>query len=229
MCVCLVTQSCPILWDPMNCSPPSSSFHRISQARILEWVAISFSRGSSPPGDQTPYLPETLRGLKHILCAPGPRDPTETETELCLGVSWGGTGQQWPATGAGALGAAGLGMAQALLEEVTINPTIELLELTQDWGNRLLEGTNRTLCAPELRRKEQWPHKRLTQTCPWGSRSLRPRRGLVVACCRAGGTEGKSVCLEPFEGGYLHYLHYSLASGQIAGKEHSPSLQQKID
>ena len=46
-------------------------------------------------------------------------------------------------------------MAQALLEEVTINPTIELLELTQDWGNRLLEGTNRTLCAPELRRKEQ--------------------------------------------------------------------------
>ena len=44
--------------------------------------------------------------------------------------------------------AAGLGMAQALLEEVTINPTIELLELTQDWGNRLLEGTNRTLCAP---------------------------------------------------------------------------------
>ena len=50
-----------------------------------------------------------------------------------------------------------------------------------------------------------------------------------VACCRAGGTEGKSVCLEPFEGGYLHYLHHSLASGQIAGKEHSPSLQQKID
>ena len=53
------------------------------------------------------------------------------------------------------MGAADLGMAYALLEEVTINPTIELPELTQDWGNRLLEGTNKTLCAPGPRRKEQ--------------------------------------------------------------------------
>ena len=37
------------------------------------------------------------------LCTPGPRDPTETETELCLSVSCGGMGQQWPAAGAGAL------------------------------------------------------------------------------------------------------------------------------
>ena len=44
---CLVTQSHPTL-----CSPPGSSFHGISQARILEWVAISFSRGSSQPRDQ---------------------------------------------------------------------------------------------------------------------------------------------------------------------------------
>ena len=52
-----------------------------------------------------------LRGLKQTLCTPGPRDPTETETELCLSVSCGGTGQQWTATGAGALGAAALDMA----------------------------------------------------------------------------------------------------------------------
>ena len=38
-------------------------------------------------------------------------------------------------------------MAQALLEEVTINLTIELPELTQDWGNRLLEGTQNLLCT----------------------------------------------------------------------------------
>ena len=38
--------------DPINCSPPGSSIHGISQARILEWVAISFSRGSSWPGDE---------------------------------------------------------------------------------------------------------------------------------------------------------------------------------
>ena len=39
------------------------------------------------------------------------RDPTGTETELCLGVFWGGIGQQWPAVEAGALGAVDLGMA----------------------------------------------------------------------------------------------------------------------
>ena len=42
-----ITQSCPALCDPVDCSPPGSSVHRILQARILEWVAISFSRGSS--------------------------------------------------------------------------------------------------------------------------------------------------------------------------------------
>ena len=41
-----VTQSCPTLCDPMDCSLPDS-IHEIFQARILEWVAISFSRGSS--------------------------------------------------------------------------------------------------------------------------------------------------------------------------------------
>ena len=49
----LVTQSCPTLCDPMNCSPPGSSVHGILQARILEWVAIAFSRGSSRPRDGT--------------------------------------------------------------------------------------------------------------------------------------------------------------------------------
>ena len=45
-CLC-VSQSCLTLCDPMDCSPPGSSVHGILQARILEWVAISFSRGSS--------------------------------------------------------------------------------------------------------------------------------------------------------------------------------------
>ena len=45
----LVTQLCPILCDPMDCNPPGSSVHGILQARILKWVAISFSRGSSGP------------------------------------------------------------------------------------------------------------------------------------------------------------------------------------
>ena len=48
-----VAQSCPTLCDPVDCSPPGSSAHGILQARVLEWVAISFSRGSSRPRDQT--------------------------------------------------------------------------------------------------------------------------------------------------------------------------------
>ena len=46
----LVTQSCPSLCDPTDCSPPGPSVHGILQARILEWAAISSSRGSSHPG-----------------------------------------------------------------------------------------------------------------------------------------------------------------------------------
>ena len=47
----LVAQLCPALCNPMDCSLPGSSVYRILQARILEWVAISFSRGGLPnPG-----------------------------------------------------------------------------------------------------------------------------------------------------------------------------------
>ena len=48
-----VAQLCPTVCNPMNCSLPGSSVHGIFQARILEWVAISFSRGSSQPRDRT--------------------------------------------------------------------------------------------------------------------------------------------------------------------------------
>ena len=48
-----VAQSCPTLCDPVDCSPLGFSIHGILQARILEWVAISFSRGSSWSRDQT--------------------------------------------------------------------------------------------------------------------------------------------------------------------------------
>ena len=52
--------------------------------------------------------------LKQTLCTPGPRDPTETEPEFCLSVSCRGMGQQWTATGAGALSAVDMGMASPL-------------------------------------------------------------------------------------------------------------------
>ena len=50
----LITQSCLTLCNPMDYRLSGSSFHGILQARILEWVAISFSRGSSQPRDRTP-------------------------------------------------------------------------------------------------------------------------------------------------------------------------------
>ena len=54
VCVCvLVTQSRPTFCGHMDCSLPGSSVHRILQARILEWFAIPFSRGSSQSRDRT--------------------------------------------------------------------------------------------------------------------------------------------------------------------------------
>ena len=56
---CSVAQLCGILCDPMDCSPPGSSVHGISQSRILEWLAIPSSRGSCQPRTE----PASLRPL----------------------------------------------------------------------------------------------------------------------------------------------------------------------
>ena len=53
LCVCLVAQSCLPRCNPVDCSPPGSSVPGILQARILEWVAMPFSRGSCQPRNQT--------------------------------------------------------------------------------------------------------------------------------------------------------------------------------
>ena len=73
----LVPQSCPTLCDPMDCSPPGSSVHGLLQARILEWVAIPFSSGSSHPKDQTQV--SHIAGRFFTSEPPGkPRWPTGT-------------------------------------------------------------------------------------------------------------------------------------------------------
>ena len=61
-----VAQSCPTLCNPMDCSPPGSSVHGILQARIMEWVAISFSRGLSQPRDQTQV--SCIAGRRFTIC-----------------------------------------------------------------------------------------------------------------------------------------------------------------
>ena len=60
-----VAQLCLTLCDPVDCSPSSSSVHGILQARILEWVATSFSRGSSRPRDRTQV--SRIAGRRFIL------------------------------------------------------------------------------------------------------------------------------------------------------------------
>ena len=53
LCVCMPAQSCPTLYDPIDCGLPVSSVHGIFQARKLKWVAIFYYRGSSWPRDRT--------------------------------------------------------------------------------------------------------------------------------------------------------------------------------
>ena len=64
-------QSCLTLCDPLDCSPSDSSVHRILQERILEWVAMPSSRGSSRPGTEpssslAPALQEDFLQLRHL-------------------------------------------------------------------------------------------------------------------------------------------------------------------
>ena len=59
-------QSCLTLCDPIDGSSPGSSVHGIFQARVLEWVAISFSRGSSRPRDQTQVSRIVSKTLYHL-------------------------------------------------------------------------------------------------------------------------------------------------------------------
>ena len=71
--LCEDAQSCPTLCNPMDCSPPGSSVHGILQARVLEWVAISFSRSSS-----------WLRDRTRVSCTVGRRFTTWATREVPL-------------------------------------------------------------------------------------------------------------------------------------------------
>ena len=51
--LCCVAQSCLILCDPMDCSPPGSSVHGLLQVRVVKWVAFPFYRESSQPRERT--------------------------------------------------------------------------------------------------------------------------------------------------------------------------------
>ena len=64
----LVMQLCPTLCNPMDYSPPDSCVHGILQARILEWLAFSFSMGSSRPRDRTLLFHFSCSGRQILYC-----------------------------------------------------------------------------------------------------------------------------------------------------------------
>ena len=77
VCV-LVTQSCPTLCNPKNCSPPGSSVHGILQARMLEWVAIPFSKQRGNMLQTEPLM---------LLADCGPFSPKQGKNKWSLGAS----------------------------------------------------------------------------------------------------------------------------------------------
>ena len=83
-------QSCPTLCDTMHCSLPASSVNGILQARILEWVAMHFSRGSSRPGIDPPSLMSSaLEGVFFTTTATWEawitkRKPSNHSVKICM-------------------------------------------------------------------------------------------------------------------------------------------------
>ena len=95
-----VAQSCLTLWHSMACSLPGFSVHGVFQVRVLEWVAISFFGGSSPPRDQTQI--SLTAGRRFTLWATR-EAPEEVRSTECQHSEWeqekqGGTGGLWGGT-----------------------------------------------------------------------------------------------------------------------------------
>ena len=83
---CLVTKSCPTPCP--DCSLPGSSVHRISQARALEWIAISFSSGSSWPRDQTCISCTGRWILSHWATKEAPTQRQKEHAKVYVKVLW---------------------------------------------------------------------------------------------------------------------------------------------
>ena len=106
-----------------------------------------------------------------------------------------------------------------------------ITELAQDWGNRFSQGTIKTLCASGPSRKEQWPHKRLSQTGLWVSRSFWQRRGSTVACHGVGALDtpvlaqsiGRTLPLLP-----LPLPYFGLRANYREGTQPNPSRKNWI-
>ena len=145
------------------------------------------------------------------MCAPGPRNPTETETELCLSISCGGMSQQWSTAGTEALR---VGRHKPSWRRSPLTPSTELPELTQDWEIDSWRA-QQNLVHQDPGERGSDP----TGVCPrlaCGCLEVSGEGVAVMACCRVGGTDCSSTCMGSFDGDhhYLHYLHHSLVPGK---------------
>ena len=86
-----ISQSCPTFCNPMDCSLPGFSIHGIFQARVLEWVAISFSKGSSPPRVWTRVSHIAGRHLTLWATREAHCPPHSKLIPPCFQVGWTGT------------------------------------------------------------------------------------------------------------------------------------------
>ena len=92
MSLCVPCQFCPTLFQPMDCGPPGFSVRGIIQAGILEWVAISYSRGSSRPMDQTHVSSVSCIGRQVFITS------ATWEAHLCNGASIKTSNELWRAS-----------------------------------------------------------------------------------------------------------------------------------
>ena len=120
-------------------------------------------------------------------------------------------GQLWPATEAGALGAADLAVALAFLEEVAINPTIELPELTQTGETDRWRGHKQNLMCTRTDEKGAVAPQETDPDFPMSVQEFPAEAWVSSGLLQGWGTECSRQCMEPFEGGCrsLHYLHHS--------------------
>jgi len=114
------------------------------------------------------------------------------------------------------------------LEEFGTN-TLEPPELTQD-GETEKKGHKQNLVRMRTQEKGAVTPEETDPDLPVSVQESLVEVEVTVACFSFGGTVCSPASMGPFEGGYhyLHYLHHSLASGQLIRREHSPAHQQKI-
>ena len=129
-----------------------------------------------------------LEGSNKTLCSPG--DPQSlSQTCLCMfEYLLPRCGTAVACHGGRGSGCSRSGYGISPQEEVAINPMIELSELTLDWGNRLLEGTNKTVCT-RTQGKEAVTPQETDPDLPVSVQKSPAEHGSAVACCRVGGTE----------------------------------------